>query len=226
SRVVRPGDSLLSSAAQLCRWATRLDRSVLEVALLLAPYALVVACFAAFVRVNGGIVLGDKANHEPVLHIPQMLYFYAYVVAAMAACIQRYTIEHPFLLSDNRHYPFYLWKDIFRRHWLARYAAIPFYIYTISAVHRCICQNTTALWRLALALCTAAVLVPSPLLELRYFTVPYFFVRLHISPGPSTQAVLAEALWFSVVNAVTIWVFLRRPFVWESEPGQLQRFMW
>ncbi|KAJ2336529.1 glucosyltransferase [Coemansia sp. RSA 2673] len=261
SRIVRPGDSLLSSAAQLCRWATRLDRSVLEVALLLAPYALVVACFAAFVRVNGGIVLGDKANHEPVLHIPQMLYFYAYVVgmsaptilplasprwllrkialrplrnfmlgtvlaAAMAACIQRYTIEHPFLLSDNRHYPFYLWKDIFRRHWLARYAAIPFYIYTISAVHRCICQNTTALWRLALALCTAAVLVPSPLLELRYFTVPYFFVRLHISPGPSTQAVLAEALWFSVVNAVTIWVFLRRPFVWESEPGQLQRFMW
>ncbi|KAJ2493615.1 glucosyltransferase [Coemansia sp. RSA 2050] len=259
ANIVRPTDSLLSSIGQLCKWAARMDRDVVRVAQLLSPYLLVAACFVAFVHVNKGIVLGDKSNHEPVLHIPQILYFCSYVVGvsaptvlplaspkwlvrqltvpklvfslvlgmAMAICIQRYTIEHPFLLSDNRHYPFYIWKNIFRRHWAFRYAFIPLYIYAMAALNRSLCKDTTALWRLGLALCTAAVLVPSPLLEFRYFTVPYFFVRLHISSSRSTtRAVLLEALWFSAINAATIWVFINRPFAWESEPGQLQRFMW
>ncbi|KAJ2911237.1 glucosyltransferase [Coemansia aciculifera] len=259
ARIVRPGDSLLSSIAQLCKWTARLDRDVVEVLLLLIPYAAVALCFIAFVRVNQGIVLGDKSNHEPVLHVPQMFYFCGYVVGmsapvilpltspmwfvrqctsrlalvlllclamAMVICIQRYTIEHPFLLSDNRHYPFYIWKNIFRRHWISRYAAIPLYIYAMAAINRCLVVDTAALWRLALALCTAAVLVPSPLLEFRYFTVPYFFTRLHISSRSTTRAVLLEVLWFSAINAVTIWMFINRPFTWSSEPGQLQRFMW
>ncbi|KAJ2824478.1 glucosyltransferase [Coemansia furcata] len=261
THIVRSSDSLLSSIFQLCKWAARLDRDVLEAALLLTPYALVAVCFAMFVRVNKGIVLGDKSNHEPVLHIPQIFYFCSYVVGAsaptilplaspiwfvrqckvkpirnfvlglilissMAICIQRFTIEHPFLLSDNRHYPFYIWKDIFRRHWMIRYVIIPLYIYAAVAINRCLCKDTTALWRLALTLCTSTVLVPSPLIEFRYFTVPYFFVRLHISSRSTTRTVLFEALWFSVINAATIWVFINRPFAWTSEPGQLQRFMW
>ncbi|KAJ2861430.1 glucosyltransferase [Coemansia aciculifera] len=261
AHIVRPSDSLLSSISQICKWAARLDRDLLETALLLTPYALVAVCFAMFVHVNKGIVLGDKSNHEPVLHIPQIFYFCGYVVGAsaptilplaspkwfvrqctakparnlvfglalsiaIAICIQQYTIEHPFLLSDNRHYPFYVWKNIFRRHWTIRYALIPLYVYAVAAINRCLCKDMTALWRLALALCTAAVLIPSPLLEFRYFSVPYFFVRLHIPSRSTTRTVLLEALWFSAINAATIWVFINRPFAWPSEPGQLQRFMW
>ncbi|KAJ2028209.1 glucosyltransferase [Coemansia sp. RSA 922] len=259
AHIVRPSDSLLTSITQICKWAVRFDRDLLEIALLLTPYALVAVCFALFVHVNKGIVLGDRSNHEAVLHIPQIFYFFSYVVGAsaptilplaspkwfvrqctakrnlmlalclgiaMAICIQRYTVEHPFLLSDNRHYPFYVWKNIFRRHWIIRYALIPLYVYAAAAINRCLCKDTTSIWRLALALCTAAVLIPSPLLEFRYFTVPYFFVRLHISSRSTTRAVLLEALWFSAINAITIWVFINRPFTWISEPGQLQRFMW
>ncbi|KAJ2643780.1 glucosyltransferase [Coemansia sp. RSA 1694] len=261
SRIVQPGDSLLGSIAQLCKWVARLDGDVAGILLLLTPYAAVALCFMAFVHVNQGIVLGDKSNHEAALHVPQILYFCSYVVGvsapatlplasplwfvrqcasrpvrnivlglsaslAMAICIQRYTVEHPFLLSDNRHYPFYIWKNVFRRHWLARYAAIPAYVYAIAAINRCLSKDTTSLWRLVLALCTMAVLVPSPLLEFRYFTIPYFFIRLHMSSRSSARAVLLEALWFSAINAATLWVFINRPFVWTSEPGQLQRFMW
>ncbi|KAJ1824590.1 glucosyltransferase [Coemansia sp. RSA 2671] len=258
ANIVHPGDSLLGSIGQLLKWAAGMDRGVLRVMQLLLPYALVATCFAAFVHVNRGIVLGDKSNHEPVLHIPQILYFCSYTVGisapailplasprwfvrqftvpklvfslmlgmAMAICIGRYTIEHPFLLSDNRHYPFYIWKNVFRRHWIFRYALIPPYIYALAALNRSLSMDTTALWRLGLALCTAAVLVPSPLLEFRYFTVPYFFVRLHIASRTTTRAVLLEALWFAAINAATIWVFINRPFAWASEPGQLQRFMW
>jgi alpha-1,2-glucosyltransferase len=35
-----------------------------------------------------------------------------------------------------------------------------------------------------------------------------------------------ETLWFGVVNAGTMWLFLHRGFEWEQEPGSVQRFMW
>lgn len=39
------------------------------------PLALVPFCFAIFVVSNGGIVVGDRANHTPQLHLVQPLYF-------------------------------------------------------------------------------------------------------------------------------------------------------
>ncbi|KAI8324364.1 hypothetical protein GQ54DRAFT_256559 [Martensiomyces pterosporus] len=156
---------------------------------------------------------------------PSRLAFGLLLCIAMGIGVKKCTVEHPFLLSDNRHYPFYLWKNLFRRHWLARYAATPLYLYAFWAIRRCLSQRTPALWRLALCVCTAAVLVPSPLLEFRYFTMPYIFVRLNARSLP-TRVVAAEMAWFAVINAATIWVFLNKPFTWDSEPGQLQRFMW
>ncbi|KAG5648241.1 hypothetical protein DXG03_006199 [Asterophora parasitica] len=47
----------------------------------LVPYALVLAIFGAFVVWNGGIVLGDKANHVPAFHVPQLYYFIAFTTA-------------------------------------------------------------------------------------------------------------------------------------------------
>ncbi|KAJ1947289.1 glucosyltransferase [Linderina macrospora] len=145
--------------------------------------------------------------------------------AIMMAIIRRFTIEHPFLLSDNRHYPFYIWKNIYRRHWAVRYAVTPLYTYAAWAMYQCIKLRQSTLWLLALTACTMAVLVPSPLLEFRYFTAPYFFFRLNCSQ-PSTRSTVLELAWFVVVNALTVWIFLNKPFTWDSEPGRLQRFMW
>ncbi len=36
--------------------------------------------------------------------------------------------EHPFLLADNRHLTFYIWRHVFRRWAWARFALIPVYI--------------------------------------------------------------------------------------------------
>ncbi len=38
------------------------------------PYLAVVLVFIAFVAVNGSLVVGDKTNHVPCLHLPQLLY--------------------------------------------------------------------------------------------------------------------------------------------------------
>ncbi|KAJ2721293.1 glucosyltransferase [Coemansia sp. Benny D115] len=258
---VATGDSLSAvGIAAAARWTVRMTRrDCWAISRVLAPYLAVVASFAAFVVVNGGIVLGDKAHHQAGVHVVQVFYFYAYVVGssapvflmaspvwfvrcmakkplrncllvavgfvAMALLVSRFTVEHPFLLSDNRHYPFYLWKNVFRRHWLCRYLAIPVYVYAISAVHKLLAGQVSDAWQLALMLCTAAVLVPAPLLEFRYFAVPYYLVRLHARPLPRHIGVLS-ILWFALINAVTLWVFLYRPFTWPSEPGRQQRFMW
>ena len=38
------------------------------------------------------------------------------------------SIQHPFLLSDNRHYTFYIWRRIFLLHSAIPYMFIPAYI--------------------------------------------------------------------------------------------------
>jgi alpha-1,2-glucosyltransferase len=35
-----------------------------------------------------------------------------------------------------------------------------------------------------------------------------------------------EFVFFEVVNAVTLWIFVKKPFEWVSEPGKVQRFIW
>eukprot|EP01133_Synstelium_polycarpum_P010224 gene10224-11911_t len=45
--------------------------------------------------------------------------------------IEMFTYTHIFILSDNRHYSFYLWNKVFLRYPLSRYMLIPFYIYSI-----------------------------------------------------------------------------------------------
>ena len=192
------------------------------------PYALTLALFCGFVFWNGGIVLGtygalgslcrgpvywlwlnvfsgDKSNHVPSLHLPQLYYFIAFatimgwpalisgdrgrkvlvndvqnrmfgnrrcVLIVNALCEELKLslttdqthdsapsrisghgtvykafhvgagelvkdtpdlefpcrIHHPFLLSDNRHYTFYVWRRIFLVHPLAPYLLIPGYI--------------------------------------------------------------------------------------------------
>ena len=50
----------------------------------MGPLATVPAAFAAFVVWNGGIVVGDRSNHAPKLHLVQPLYFLLFAAAALA----------------------------------------------------------------------------------------------------------------------------------------------
>lgn len=95
---------------------------------------------------------------------------------------------------------------------------------------------------------TALSLVTAPLVEPRYFIIPWVMWRLHLPPAPTlahfrrqrprddkerTWADMAmnapkflETAWFLLVNAVTCYVFLYKGFEWPQEPGMVQRFMW
>jgi alpha-1,2-glucosyltransferase len=48
--------------------------------------------------------------------------------AAAAVCVAGCSMVHPYLLADNRHYTFYLWRRVFARSGLLRLAAVPAYV--------------------------------------------------------------------------------------------------
>ncbi|KAF7936726.1 hypothetical protein BELL_0829g00040 [Botrytis elliptica] len=92
---------------------------------------------------------------------------------------------------------------------------------------------TTPLSTLFLLLLTTALsLITAPLVEPRYFILPFIFLRLHfptltISASPKINIRLyAETIWYLLINGVTGYIFLYRGFEWTQEPGRVQRFMW
>jgi alpha-1,2-glucosyltransferase len=99
---------------------------------------------------------------------------------------------------------------------------------------------------------TALSLITAPLVEPRYFIIPWIMWRLHVFPAPTdsntrtdkpqrTSTMLSrlqysfrnydhrlylETIWYLMVNFVTGYVFLYRGFSWPQEPGNVQRFIW
>ncbi|KAI7902365.1 alpha-2-glucosyltransferase Alg10 [Cokeromyces recurvatus] len=138
----------------------------------------------------------------------------------------KYTYEHPFILSDNRHYSFYVWKKVYRRHWTIRYLLTPVYVLSEILNFQAFANHTSFL--LALGYLTALVLtlVPSPLLEFRYFIIPFLFYMVHIPPPKQTWRLLSGLAFYIFIHLITLYLFLFKPFVWLNEPNQLQRFMW
>ncbi|QRV91531.1 alpha-1,2-glucosyltransferase [Ceratobasidium sp. AG-Ba] len=241
------------------------------------PYVMPIIGFASFVFWNGGIVLGDKSNHVPALHVPQIYYFTAFAscfglpvlasteggVARLAGdvlwrmfggkwypvfylgkfngtnghltlirrslitvtligfimlSVHLFTIHHPFLLSDNRHYTFYVWRRVYLAHWLMPYILSPFYLAFAWAWFLRVGRYQTLLQTLLLPVCMLPTLLPTPLLEPRYFLVPYLLLRLQVLMP--NKAVLAEAAWYGFINWATMFVFL------YMEREGVGRFMW
>ncbi len=231
-------------------------------------HAAAVFAFASFVVWNGGIVVGDRANHAPVRHWVQPFYFYAFfvlstgplwfdragrvrgnclrardvalwaslVVLALLA-VDQGTLVHPFLLADNRHYTFYLWRRVIGASVWSRYLAAPVYAGCawLALFSPPLGQpGMPAIKTLMLVFCTAAVLIPARLVEFRYFTIPWY---LHVlrpggilyddrGRGITVFFVLkvVTLLGYIALNAATIHVFLYETFSWGD--GSVARFMW
>jgi len=144
--------------------------------------------------------------------------------AAVLCAVMHGTLVHPFLLADNRHYTFYLWRRIFNARPWSRFALIPAYLYAVATLDTSLCQaGRSTLERVLLAATVATVLVPAHLIELRYFSMSFYAVALMgKSPAPRLLAVVAAA--YTVCNAAVLYAFLARPFAWPD--GSIARFLW
>lgn len=156
-------------------------------------------------------------------------------------------LEHPYLLADNRHLAFYIWKRIFGHH-IIRRLIIPIHVVssllfyrslqkrnhfmlTVCLSHIPICKlhlgrvmtECAFSFQVGLLSCIFFNLTPQHLFEIRYFILPYIMWRLHLKQHP---VVFIETIFFVIVNIAVIYLFLRRPFEWPNEPGVTQRFIW
>jgi alpha-1,2-glucosyltransferase len=210
-----------------------------------------------FRTVSGGSSAASKTSKMLNILISSL-----FIVGAFLA-VHFNTIIHPYTLADNRHYVFYVFR-ILRLYPAIRYLAVPAYYVCAwlsiealatppngdraqkqkrenkspaSAEAGCSpCQiSFVTIWLVT----TTLSVVTAPLVEPRYFIIPWIIWRLHVQSLPaslSTKASLAgklydvriglETLWVLIIDAAITYVFIYRGFAWPSEPGNIQRFLW
>ncbi|KAI3724173.1 hypothetical protein L2E82_35941 [Cichorium intybus] len=185
-------------------------------------YGLVSVCFMGPVHfsTNQAAILAKSFwKNRPFSFL---LWFLAAIFSFLS--VHYFSIAHPYLLADNRHYPFYLWRKIINSHWSTRYLLVPLYIYSWTSIFSILAKFQKKIWLLAYFLASSAVLIPAPLIEFRYYTIPFFFLVLHCRITNNRKWALMGFLYTSI-NIFTITMFSFRPFKWDHEPG-IQRFIW
>ncbi|KAK4772879.1 hypothetical protein SAY87_027898 [Trapa incisa] len=148
---------------------------------------------------------------------------FAAIIASFIS-IHFFSIAHPYLLADNRHYTFYLWRKVIMAHQFMKYLLVPIYVCSWFSLFSMLGRVKRKIWLMVYFIATAAVLVPAPLIEFRYYTIPFYFFMLN-SHITNDRGWLLMGLLYLLVNIFTMGMFLFHPFRWDHEPG-IQRFIW
>ena len=213
--------------------------------------------------------------------LPRLTVFLGFTAVSLLV-VHYNTLIHPFTLADNRHYPFYVFR-YFVIPFPRKYFFAPLYVICgwlalaafspttatptarISTATEKANEKRTIVFQRAdtvyvsfvivFLVSTALSLVTAPLVEPRYFMIPWLVWRLHVpevleSEVPKQKAIgdrkqqqrpgilnnwltslanyatAIELLWYMAINIVTGYLFLFRPFAWPQELGKWQRFMW
>ncbi|KAL1114883.1 hypothetical protein AAG570_007707 [Ranatra chinensis] len=215
-------------------------------------YIIVIISFITFVISNGGLVVGDKSAHQAEINLPQLFYFSFFVIAFAlpyfivriksflkfvlqhklfsALCmllfviITRYnTVVHPYLLADNRHYVFYLWKAFYERRVMPKYLLSPVYFFGLYSIISHL-KNKSFLFLLGYFVSLVVSIVPQKLLEYRYYILPFMVFRININ-NLSWLQLSAELLFFLVINVMSIYIFASKEFYW-ADSKEIQRIIW
>ncbi|KAJ4455888.1 hypothetical protein; 2-glucosyltransferase ALG10-A [Paratrimastix pyriformis] len=224
--------------------------------------------FVLFVFLNGSLVVGDKEHHVAGVSFAQLLYFSLFVclafgpllvpllirawkgfirsprhfvalVVCIHLCLTFGSVIHPYMLADNRHLSFALWKNVIRpvstMHLPPKITWIDYVVgylrdrrglrifatYTLVSVPVTLAAMADIplfhgiLYIIALTL----NLVPSSLFEPRYFLTPLTFLMLNYLQStkkapPATRYPIVQRL--ATVSSIaislgTVALFLKHP---------------
>jgi len=90
---------------------------------------------------------------------------------------------------------------------------------TLTPVRHTPACDQSLLQTLILPVLILPTLLPTPLLEPRYFLVPYILLRAQVV-DVQPYGVFVEGVWYSAINVATMYVFLYK------ERVGVGRFMW
>lgn len=137
--------------------------------------------------------------------------------------IHYFTYSHQYLLADNRHFTFYIWRRFFARHFLCKYLLIPFYLLFFFYIFDSFSNSVES--KLIFFLCICSTIIPAHLLEFRYFIIPFILWRLNVIVKRQSFLYI-EILSNICLNGLALYLFLEKPFKWPNKPYEWQRFMW
>lgn len=150
------------------------------------------------------------------------------LIAVLVSALIIYLISfgryaHPYLLADNRHITFYIWRRILDRHnSYVPYMLTPIYLVSSFSVWHHL-KSRGCKRMLLFLVCTILVTVPNGLLELRYFIIPYIFLRLNADTSLGSS--LFELMQQLFIIASMHYLFIHKTFHWVDNP-EPQRIMW
>lgn len=105
---------------------------------------------------------------------------YLFILSACIVLVDKYTLVHDFILSDNRHYIFYIYRYFFQRK-LFRFALCLIYPLCIIFMVKIMVTSQEKMAKLVLwFFASIAYLCMSRLVELRYFAIPFVMFSLEI----------------------------------------------
>lgn len=194
-----------------------------------------------FVAVFGGAHIFTPTNLRLFLHQARHQTGWILLAAfSLAVCLSPvFTYAHPYLLADNRHYTFYLWRRVWHRSdWpFLRYLPIPLYLFTLVSMWNSVRFESTlgrrtrwsGLIELSVKslffLLVAATIVPQQLIEVRYFVPAFVLWRLNQPPSTGRVQTVLELCWAVAINFATVTVFATKTFR-HPNSDELQRIIW
>ena len=143
-----------------------------------------------------------------------------------------YSYTHQFIYSDNRHYVFYYFKKIYNiiqlRYAILIYCAL---IYSIILLNNLNFLNNELI--ISFIICCFLCLVPSKLIELRYFQPVYIIFLILLNEFKDKYENLyniffnlGNILQHILINIITIYVFIHKPFINYFNNNTIGRFMY
>jgi len=256
----------VSAHQPVLHWAMLLHAAALVCAVML-PCVLGSAFFACESEFN------EENGERKLLAAAASLALHAAGAALCSLTLLYSSHAHPYLLADNRHYTFYVWARFLQyptRRALLGVLYYAMFVATFKWMYAHFCAGTSTrmlsrgscseserpfplpgprpVWALGFGATALATLVPTPLLEPRYFTPVVLLAILHAPPlfttrisssKRGTDAVTTTAAattiavpWFAysplfcfiVLNTAVVAIFLFRPYQWPD--GSTARFMW
>lgn len=196
-------------------------------------------------RQSSSLVFGDQSNHQLSLHLAQLCYLSVVLCSsqwrlvfarpkptllllgttiAALLFVHYFTLTHPFLLADNRHFSFYLWSKFLRRTWYAKYLPVPAYGLALNNAITAMYVRYGGYQALAFGAACVLAVVPLPLFEFRYFIVPYVLFSLLTGARADHNGVVVTTMLHIQVVCTVQYVFWFWTFAYAD--GSVGRFMW
>lgn len=179
----------------------------------------------------------------------QALFFNAAWIPTLYIMIENFTIIHPFILADNRHYTFYLVRKFITRTQNSRLEIIPIYHFSFYIIYKLFIQSSnigqknnrseaSPILFIFYIFSTFVSIALSPLIEPRYYILPYIIFRLFVRPSDkpvfnnfylkkynTALRYTGELIWLWFWTQTIYTIFLNYNFPW-ADLDTPQRIIW